>query len=158
MAGARAKPKCDVVGGKRLPDLKSLQAGKSKRRKLQEGKEKKKIPQTTSTRNQKMLHLDPALSKAAVGLDTGGLGKKPRLQEPVASILRNECFTPKWSPVPQISSSLLACAGSKAGCRCLLLYSKSRAVLVSPSPPPSFPEPGDQYSTGVQTKKVKVKC
>lgn len=143
MAGARVKPKCDVVGGKRLPDLKSLQAGKSKRRKLQEGKKQKqktnkKIPQTTCTRNQKMLHLDPALSKAAVGLDTGGLGKKPRLQEPVASMLRNECFTPKWSPVPQISSSLLACAVSKAGCRCLLLYSESRAVLGSPNPLPSF--------------------
>jgi len=41
VAGARVKPKCDVVGGKRLPDLKSLQAGKSKRRKLQEGKKQK---------------------------------------------------------------------------------------------------------------------
>lgn len=60
MAGARAKPKCNIVGGKRLPDLKSLQAGKSKRRKLQEEKK--------CTCNQKMLHLETAHSKTATGL------------------------------------------------------------------------------------------
>lgn len=50
MAGARVKPKCDVVGGKRLPDLKSLQAGKSKRRKLQEGKKQKQKTNKKKTR------------------------------------------------------------------------------------------------------------
>lgn len=59
MAGARAKPKCDIVGGKRLPDLKSLQAGKSKRRKLQERRK---------SCNQKTLHLETAHSKTAMGL------------------------------------------------------------------------------------------
>lgn len=51
MAGARVKPKCDVVGGKRLPDLKSLQAGKSKRRKLQEGKKQKQKTNKKNTPN-----------------------------------------------------------------------------------------------------------
>lgn len=60
MAGARVKPKSDTVGGKRLPDLKSLQARKSKRRKLQEKKR--------STCNQKVLHLEAAYSQTALGL------------------------------------------------------------------------------------------
>lgn len=59
VAGARVKPKCDIVGGKRLPDLKSLQAGKSKRRKLQEKKR--------STCNQEVLHLETAYSQNSNG-------------------------------------------------------------------------------------------
>lgn len=60
MAGARVKPKCDTVGGKRLPDLKSLQAQKSKRRKLQEKKR--------SACNQEVLHLETAYSQTAPAL------------------------------------------------------------------------------------------
>ena len=75
-------------------------------------------------------------------------------------MLRNECFTPKWSPVPQISSSLLACAVSKAGCRCLPLYSESRAVLGSPNPLPSFSRARGlvQHWCAGTKKKVKAKC
>lgn len=74
MAGARVKPKCDIVGGKRLPDLKSLQAGKSKRRKLQEKKKVLAIKRCYIWRQ-------PTAKQQWVCTLAGGLGKKSRLQE-----------------------------------------------------------------------------
>lgn len=75
MAGARVKPKCDIVGGKRLPDLKSLQAGKSKRRKLQE-KKKKYLQSRGATSGDS---LQPKQQRVCTL--PGGLVKKSRLQE-----------------------------------------------------------------------------
>ena len=80
MAGARAKPKCDIVGGKRLPDLKSLQAGKSKRRKLQEKEKKKKHLQSKDAASGD----SPQPNSNGSVLSQVGLGRSPgsRRSEP----------------------------------------------------------------------------
>lgn len=75
MAGARVKPKCDTVGGKRLPDLKRLQAQKSKRRKLQE--EKKEVLAIKRC----YIWRQPTAKEHRVCTSPGELVKKSRLQE-----------------------------------------------------------------------------
>lgn len=83
MAGARAKPKCDIVGGKRLPDLKSLQAGKSKRRKLQEKKKYLQSKDATSGDSPQQNSNGSVLSQVGLGRSPGS-----RRSEPAGSRLR----------------------------------------------------------------------